>query len=94
MAGRCHKMLWVCLSVCLSLSLSVCVRFMKEKKNCWSMNCTSFVSDTLHVIDSVVVFKYSTMCEHTSRWPCGPMDKASDYGSGDSRLESWQGRPF
>ena len=24
--------------------------------------------------------------------PCGPMDKASDYGSGDSRFESWQGR--
>ena len=25
-------------------------------------------------------------------WPCGPMDKASDYESGDSRFESWQGR--
>ena len=25
-------------------------------------------------------------------WPCGPMDKASDYGSGDSRFKSWQGR--
>ena len=24
--------------------------------------------------------------------PCGPMDKAPDYGSGDSRFESWQGR--
>ena len=24
--------------------------------------------------------------------PCGPMDKASDYESGDSRYESWQGR--
>ena len=28
----------------------------------------------------------------TRRWPCGPMDKASDYESGDSRFESWQGR--
>ena len=27
-----------------------------------------------------------------SPWPCGPMDKASDYESGDSRFESWQGR--
>ena len=27
-------------------------------------------------------------------WPCGPMDKASDYESGDSRFESWQGRNF
>ena len=27
-------------------------------------------------------------------WPCGPMDKASDYESGDSRFESWQGRTF
>lgn len=25
-------------------------------------------------------------------WPCGPMDKASDYESGDSRFDSWQGR--
>ena len=25
-------------------------------------------------------------------WPCGPMEKASDYESGDSRFESWQGR--
>ena len=26
------------------------------------------------------------------QWPCGPMDKAPDYGSGDSRFKSWQGR--
>ena len=26
--------------------------------------------------------------------PCGPTDKASDYESGDSRFESWQGRFF
>ena len=25
-------------------------------------------------------------------WPCGATDKASDYESGDSRYESWQGR--
>ena len=25
---------------------------------------------------------------------CGPMDKASDYESGDSRFESWQDRKF
>ena len=25
-------------------------------------------------------------------WPCGVMDKVSDYESGDSRFESWQGR--
>lgn len=25
-------------------------------------------------------------------WPCGAMDNASDYGSEDSRFESWQGR--
>ena len=30
----------------------------------------------------------------TVLWPCGPMDKASDYESGDSRFESWQGRNF
>ena len=26
--------------------------------------------------------------------PCGAMDNASDYGSEDSRFESWQGRLF
>ena len=25
-------------------------------------------------------------------WPCGATDNASDYGSEDSRFESWQGR--
>ena len=25
-------------------------------------------------------------------WPCGATDKASDYESGDSSFESWQGR--
>ena len=25
-------------------------------------------------------------------WPCGATGKASDYESGDSRFESWQGR--
>ena len=29
-----------------------------------------------------------------SRWLRGPMDKASDYESGDSRFESWRGRSF
>ena len=27
-----------------------------------------------------------------NRWPCGATDKGSDYESGDSRFESWQGR--
>ena len=27
-----------------------------------------------------------------NRWPCGATDKESDYESGDSRFESWQGR--
>ena len=26
------------------------------------------------------------------RWPRGQMDKVSDYGSEDSRFESWRGR--
>ena len=25
-------------------------------------------------------------------WPCGATNKASDYESGDSRFEPWQGR--
>lgn len=31
-------------------------------------------------------------CLNRCHRPCGPMDKASDYESGDSRFESWQGR--
>ena len=31
--------------------------------------------------------------QHRER-PCGPTDKASDYGSEDSRFKSWQGRFF
>ena len=27
-------------------------------------------------------------------WPRGPMDKAPDYESGDSRFESWRGQIF
>ena len=27
-------------------------------------------------------------------WPRGQMDKVSDYGSEDSRFESWRGRHF
>ena len=27
-------------------------------------------------------------------WPRGPLDKASDYESGDSRFEYWRGRLF
>ena len=27
-----------------------------------------------------------------NRWHCGATDKASDYESGDSTFESWQGR--
>ncbi len=33
-------------------------------------------------------------CKVEARRPCGPTDKASDYESGDSRFESWQGRTF
>ena len=30
--------------------------------------------------------------EDFSYWPCGPMDKASVYGTGDCRFESYQGQ--
>ena len=32
--------------------------------------------------------------EDFSYWPCGPMDKASVYGTGDCRFESYQGHFF
>ena len=30
----------------------------------------------------------------TTGWACGAMDNASDYGSEDSRFDSWQARNF
>ena len=38
--------------------------------------------------------KISLGLEDFSQGPCGAMDNASDYGSEDSRFESWQGRFF
>ena len=32
--------------------------------------------------------------DSTVNWSCGPMDKASVYGTGDSRFESWQDHFF
>ena len=37
---------------------------------------------------------YATCNEMIITWPCGPMDKASDYESRDSRFASWKGRIF
>ena len=40
---------------------------------------------------------HNTIGKRTKRkygWPCGPMDKASDYESGDCRFESCQGQNF
>ena len=39
-------------------------------------------------------YKMQSKSTYNRDRPCGPTDKASDYGSGDSRFESWQGRFF
>ena len=44
-------------------------------------------------LNTCLVYK-SKVIIWPQRRPCGPTDKASDYGSGDSRFESWQGRFF
>ena len=43
------------------------------------------LSCTLYLIFTAIII-------YLNSWPCGSMDKASEYESGDSRLESWQGR--
>ena len=43
------------------------------------------LSCTLHLIFTAIII-------YLNSWPCGSMDKASEYESGDSRFESWQGR--
>ena len=34
----------------------------------------------------------ASLAMHVCAWSCGAMDNASDYGSEDSRFESWQDR--
>ena len=36
----------------------------------------------------------TTVCHFWTHWACGAMDNAPDYGSGDSRFESWHARNF
>ena len=43
------------------------------------------LSCTLYIIFTAIII-------YLNSWPCGSMDKASEYESGDSRLESLQGR--
>ena len=45
----------------------------------------------LFVINSQLVLSRLSILLCSGR-PCGPMDKAPDFESGDSRFESWQGR--
>ena len=49
--------------------------------------CSKRIAKVMHTTRSA---NYTT--SHAAGRPCGPMDKASDYESGDSRFESWQGR--
>ena len=54
----------------------------------WVNNFT-FNTNQMPKRDKVRFIIFYSEC---SSRPCGPMDKASDYESGDSRFESWQGR--
>ena len=36
--------------------------------------------------------RQGTFTSQSHTWPCGPMDKASAYGAGDSRFDPWLGR--
>ena len=48
----------------------------------------------LKLIWNLKQFNEYILAHSFSTWPRGPMDKASDYESGDSRFESWRGRSF
>ena len=43
------------------------------------------------VLDKYIMYRTNPPVDISSR---GPMDKASDYGSEDSRFDSWRGRHF
>ena len=61
--------------------------FRMFRRHCVQMGCTGTTDRC------VVCWLHPIVCVFVGR-PCGPTDKASDYGSGDSRFESWQGRFF
>ena len=46
------------------------------------------------IVEVCTVYMYMHCGYICINWPCGPMDKASDYESGDSRFKSWQGQCF
>ena len=54
----------------------------------WSCACSIRATSFIHKLKCVR--KYAK----TVLRPCGAMDNASDYGSEDSRFESWQGHLF
>ena len=51
-----------------------------------SLPLQSLLSDRWELFKSSLVDKGMVI-----HWPCGPMDKASAYGAGDCRFESYQG---
>ena len=59
---------------------------------CISTNVFTQYTAYLIMICQIAVYRVNPQ-EYQPR-PCGPTDKASDYESGDSRFESWQGRFF
>ena len=60
--------------------------FFEPEKNVKLKKGTSCLN---HITCQITAYSRSGLA-----WPCGPMDKASDYESGDSRFESWHGRKF
>ena len=74
--GMCCVYVWICIFVCIYYELLICMYLLQL----WMCMQNSGV----YVIINWLV-------RYNCSWPCGPMDKASDYESGDSRFKSWQG---
>ena len=56
-----------------------------------STSCLPVLPSSDKVVTAVVHWRYIVSSSACGRRPCGPMDKASAYGAGDCRSESYRG---
>ena len=76
---------------CLQIN---CVKASSKEKYIWKVYIASVMKMIRIVIIKSDKEKINLLHLYSSNWTCGAMDNAPDYGSGDSRFESWQVRRF
>ena len=65
---------------------------------CWCRTCSMLFMLLILLLSLLIIInnssskKVTTFAVQYTMWPCGLMDKASDFGSEDCRFESCHGR--